>query len=998
MAAGAYLAKASIASTARLHTLIAPSSVKVLTPFATLSHRPSFAQAKPLLTSSFRPLSQQLRPRPLTRLAKFPLVSRVTMSTAAGEAADRPVPVEDGDYEWDLVTIGVGSGGTRASRIAASFGAKVAAIELPFNPISSETQGGVGGTCVLRGCVPKKILVYGSAFSSEFEVTPFFRSDVAVPLVAVRVQCCLSDRCDAAGFGWSIPGTPTFDWKHLIANKTREIERLNGVYKRILSNAGVTLVEGRGKLLGPHEVEVTDPSSGIVTRMTAKHILIAVGGRPHLIDIPGKSLPLSTRTLQADSWLMSLSPFTKFAYSCFLHPSNSSPQLLPLHPRPSSPLFPPFPLSPSPLPPSTSPPPPPISPMTLQGVFENSQKHPTTTNLSHGKARYHIRQRLSAWQSYCCFEFTLFSSPSLSFSPSPLSLPLLPFLFPFSPFSSPSPFLFPFSPFSSPSPLSPSPSPSSRPLPPLPFSLPPLPVPFRLSPPLPPPPSPSLPPTPSPHGRGVRHYIRRGAQPGGVSQARAAQPKPICVCPLLSPNPSHFSFSRLPFLAPISPLASSPFPRFPPPRPSLPPDPLPPPLVTPSPFFLCSYIAVEFAGIFHGMSPPLRFWSPLPLTLHLPAPTPPSFSPRSNIAVEFAGISHGMGASLLLNPVFSPPPHPPTSCTPPRSYIAVEFAGIFHGMGADVHLVYRQPTPLRYVCCVLPRPCGMCVVCCHAPALYVPHHAPEIEKTASGTYVLHTDKGEALEADVVMFATGRAPSTHNLGLENAGVETDSIGAIKVSAWSQTNVPSVWAVGDVTNRINLTPVALMEGHCFARTVFGNDPDTPDFENVASAVFCPLPFPVLPSSHPRLAVVDMRGKQAVEREGGSISPHLVGLTEKQAVESSSSDVLVFTSSFNPMKNTISGRVEKTYMKLLVDSETDRVLGASMCGPDAAEIMQVSAMLVRGMQVRGIQGLGVAMKCNVTKKQVDSTVGIHPTAAEEFVTMRTPTRRLPGMKKKE
>ncbi|CAI6001948.1 unnamed protein product [Closterium sp. NIES-64] len=847
MAAGAYLAKASIASTARLHTLIAPSSVKVLTPFATLSHRPSFAQAKPLLTSSFRPLSQQLRPRPLTRLAKFPLVSRVTMSTAAGEAADRPVPVEDGDYEWDLVTIGVGSGGTRASRIAASFGAKVAAIELPFNPISSETQGGVGGTCVLRGCVPKKILVYGSAFSSEFEVTPFFRSDVAVPLVAVRVQCCLSDRCvrsqegprvqlssalssefeDAAGFGWSIPGTPTFDWKHLIANKTREIERLNGVYKRILSNAGVTLVEGRGKLLGPHEVEVTDPSSGIVTRMTAKHILIAVGGRPHLIDIPGKVTACdgSVRHMVAKHIVIAWGAW---------------PQL---------------------------------TDIAGKGVFENSQKHPTTTNLSHGKAHYHIRQRLSAWQSYCCFEFTLFSSPSLSFSPSPLSLPLLPFLFPFSPFSSPSPFLFPFSPFSSPSPLSPSPSPSSRPLPPLPFSLPPLPVPFR-----------------------VRNHIRRGAQPGGEYAITSDEALSLAEFP-----------KRVVIVG-------------------------------------AGYIAVEFAGIFHGMSPPLRFWSPLPLTLHLPAPTPPSFSPRSNIAVEFAGISHGMGA--------------------------MEFAGIFHGMGADVHLVYRQPTPLRY-----------------------------IEKTASGTYVLHTDKGEALEADVVMFATGRAPSTHNLGLENAGVETDSIGAIKVSAWSQTNVPSVWAVGDVTNRINLTPVALMEGHCFARTVFGNDPDTPDFENVASAVFCPLPFPVLPSSHPRLAVVDMRGNQAVEREGGkhlssswtflllALNPCLssspgcsqpplavVGLTEKQAVESSSSDVLVFTSSFNPMKNTISGRVEKTYMKLLVDSETDRVLGASMCGPDAAEIMQVRPPCL-AMQV-----------------------GIHPTAAEEFVTMRTPTRRLPGMKKKE
>jgi glutathione reductase (NADPH) len=154
------------------------------------------------------------------------------------------------------------------------------------------------------------------------------------------------------------------------------------------------------------------------------------------------------------------------------------------------------------------------------------------------------------------------------------------------------------------------------------------------------------------------------------------------------------------------------------------------------------------------------------------------------------------------------------------------------------------------------------------------------------------------------------------------------------------------VGDVTNRINLTPVALMEATCFSKTVFGGQPTKPDYRDVPCAVF----------SIPPLSVV--------------------GLSEQQALEEAKSDVLVYTSSFNPMKNSISKRQEKTVMKLVVDSETDKVLGASMCGPDAPEI---------------IQGMAVALKCGATKATFDSTVGIHPSAAEEFVTMRTLTRRV-------
>jgi len=185
-----------------------------------------------------------------------------------------------------------------------------------------------------------------------------------------------------------------------------------------------------------------------------------------------------------------------------------------------------------------------------------------------------------------------------------------------------------------------------------------------------------------------------------------------------------------------------------------------------------------------------------------------------------------------------------------------------------------------------------------------------------------------------------------LNLEAVGVELDKTGAVKVDEYSRTNIPSIWAVGDVTNRLNLTPVALMEGTCFAKTVFGGQPSKPDHRDVPCAVF----------SIPALSVV--------------------GLSEEQAIEQANGDILVFTSTFNPMKNTISGRQEKTIMKLLVDAETDKVIGASMCGPDAPEI---------------IQGIAVAVKCGATKAQFDSTVGIHPSAAEEFVTMRSESRRI-------
>ncbi|KAL1548364.1 glutathione-disulfide reductase [Salvia divinorum] len=466
-------------------------------------------------------------------------------------------------YDFDLFVIGAGSGGVRASRFSAQNGAKVGICELPFHPISSEVIGGVGGTCVIRGCVPKKILVYGASFGPEME--------------------------DARNYGWDLNERIDFNWKKLLQKKTEEINRLNGIYKRLLSSAGVKLFEGEGRVIGPNEVEVIQ-LDGTKISYSAKHILIATGSRAQRPPIPGQELGIT--------------------------------------------------------------------------------------------------------------------------SDEALSLEELP-----------------------------------------------------------------------------KHAVILG---GG--------------------------------------------------------------------------------------------------------------------------------------------------------YIAVEFASIWRGMGAKVDLFYRKELPLRGFDEEMRE-----VVARNLEGRGINLHPgtslSELAKIEGGIKV-RTDHGEEIVADVVLFATGRAPNSKRLNLEAVGVDLDKAGAIKVNEYSQTNVPSIWAIGDVTNRMNLTPVALMEGTYFANTVFGGKPMAPDYSNIACAVFCIPPLSV------------------------------VGLSEQEAVEKANGDILIFTSTFNPMKNTISGRQEKTLMKLIVDAETDKVLGASMCGPDAAEIMQ---------------GIAIALKCGATKAQFDSTVGIHPSAAEEFVTMRSVTRRV-------
>jgi len=192
-----------------------------------------------------------------------------------------------------------------------------------------------------------------------------------------------------------------------------------------------------------------------------------------------------------------------------------------------------------------------------------------------------------------------------------------------------------------------------------------------------------------------------------------------------------------------------------------------------------------------------------------------------------------------------------------------------------------------------------------------------------------------------MAATGRRPNTANLGLDDLGVKLGKQGEIIVDDMSQTNLPSLYAIGDVTNRINLTPVAIAEGHAFADSEFGNRPRKADHVNVASAVF----------SQPPIASVGLSEVDAIKAHG---------------------KVKVFESQFRAMKNTISGRGEKTYMKLIVEDASDKVVGVHMLGPDCGEIMQ---------------GIAIAVKMGATKADFDATIGIHPTAAEEFVTMRTP-----------
>mmetsp|Transcript_27761 Transcript_27761/g.67528 ORF Transcript_27761/g.67528 Transcript_27761/m.67528 type:complete len:586 (-) Transcript_27761:251-2008(-) len=274
-------------------------------------------------------------------------------------------------------------------------------------------------------------------------------------------------------------------------------------------------------------------------------------------------------------------------------------------------------------------------------------------------------------------------------------------------------------------------------------------------------------------------------------------------------------------------------------------------------------------------------------------------------------------------------------------YIAVEFAGILHGYKADAHLVIRREHILKGFDTEM---ADYLLDSYEKQGIHVHKNteAVKIEKRGEGDYLVHLKDGSQIESDYVIAAIGRNPKTNGIGLENIGIELDKKGGIVVQKDGQTSVPSVYAIGDCTATLQLTPVALAEGHCFADTQFGHMPRTADLEDVATAVF----------SHPNLGTV--------------------GLSEEAALEKYKT-IKVFRSEFRPLKHTVSGSAERSIMKIIVDSATDRVVGMHMVGAHAGEI---------------IQGFAAAIKMRITKKVLDSVIGIHPTSAEEFVTMRTLT----------
>ncbi len=300
----------------------------------------------------------------------------------------------------------------------------------------------------------------------------------------------------------------------------------------------------------------------------------------------------------------------------------------------------------------------------------------------------------------------------------------------------------------------------------------------------------------------------------------------------------------------------------------------------------------------------------------------------------------GLEHVISSNEAFQLPELPGRVLVQGGGYIAVEFACIFAGLGAQVTLVYRGENILRgfdddlrsHLREEMERR-GIRVLCSRT--------VTAVSKITLGYEAALSDSA-TLEVDCVMFAIGRKPNTAGVGLERAGVNIAGNGGIAVDEYSQTSVPHIYAVGDVTNRVNLTPVAIREGHAFADTVFGGKPTPVDHTNVPTAVF----------SEPEIGAV--------------------GLTEA-AARQRLSKVEIYKSAFRPMKVTLSGRNTLALMKLVVDGTNDRVVGCHIIGPDASEMIQL---------------VGVAVKMGATKADFDAVMAVHPTAAEELVTLRTPT----------
>jgi glutathione reductase (NADPH) len=276
-------------------------------------------------------------------------------------------------------------------------------------------------------------------------------------------------------------------------------------------------------------------------------------------------------------------------------------------------------------------------------------------------------------------------------------------------------------------------------------------------------------------------------------------------------------------------------------------------------------------------------------------------------------------------------------------YIAAEFAGLFNALGAKIDLVYRGEALLRG----FDRDIRLALseeMVKQGIRVLTRTRVQAIRRDQDGRLRLAVesdgpDGAYEIAADAALYATGRKPNTRGLGLAEIGVRLDDDGAVVVDRWSQSSVPGIYAIGDVTDRMNLTPVALAEANCLIETLFNGNPTAMDYAGVPSAVF----------SQPPVATVGLSEEEARQRNGA---------------------LDIYVSRFRPLRHTLSGRDERTMMKLVVRRADQRVVGCHMVGADAPEI---------------IQGLAVALKCGATKAQFDSTVGIHPTAAEEFVTMR-------------
>ena len=302
-----------------------------------------------------------------------------------------------------------------------------------------------------------------------------------------------------------------------------------------------------------------------------------------------------------------------------------------------------------------------------------------------------------------------------------------------------------------------------------------------------------------------------------------------------------------------------------------------------------------------------------------------------------AGIEH----AITSNEAFHLERLPRRAIVVGGGYIALEFASIFHGLGVETALAYRGKRLLRGFDAELgtrmaeemsAKGVTICFGC--EPAA--------IRKRADGVLEIEFTDGSIRHSELVMFATGRRPNTAKLGLESAGVKLAADGAIVVDRYSKTTVDSIHAVGDVTNRINLTPVATAEAMWLARTLFRGEPTAVDHDNVPTAVF----------ANPNLATVGLSEERARERYG---------------------EIDIYKASFRALKLTLTDKPERTFMKLVLDRASQRVVGAHMIGADAGEV---------------IQGVAIAVKLGATKAQFDATIGIHPTAAEEFVTLREKT----------